>query len=373
MISKRTYILAFVLTILGGSLYLYHHYPQAQTHICKAHTIESFYGPISIQEPVILALIDHPAIQRLKKIHQYGIAHYFSDRYYGEYSRYDHSVGVFALLRKFGAPLEEQIAGLLHDASHTIFSHVGDHIFAHHNHDSSYQDDIHKWYLEVSGLGKTLSEYGFSVDQVLHKKGTFYALEQDLPDICADRLEYNIQGGVLEGLIEKSDVAEILEAVQFNDNKWVFTNATCAKKLARVSLYLTKHQWGSPQNQITYNWAAQAINLMVKAGELTFDDIHFGTDDEIWHRMRTSKNEIVRALVHQITYYKRHYYLSNKNHYDFKSVAKFRGINPLVKTQYGLKRLTEIDANFKDEYETIRTVMDNGWYITFHEDATTVA
>src|SRR5690554_5599914 len=89
--------------------------------------IETFYGLIDVEEPLLLELIEHPAFQRLKGVHQYGVSYYTTHK--EEYTRYDHSLGVFALLRAKGSPLKEQVAGLLHDVSHTAFSHVGDWIF----------------------------------------------------------------------------------------------------------------------------------------------------------------------------------------------------------------------------------------------------
>ena len=112
--------------------------------------VETIYGTFDVTDRVIIDLIDSPAMQRTKNVHQYGIA-YFLDNY-KFYTRYEHSVGVWALLKRYGAGLEEQIAGLLHDASHTIFSHLGDYIFNHNNPKSSYQDAIHGWYLNKTDI-----------------------------------------------------------------------------------------------------------------------------------------------------------------------------------------------------------------------------
>lgn len=76
---------------------------------------DDIYGEIKINEPILLKLLGSPSILRLKKISQCGVP----DRYYHlkNYSRYEHSVGAMILLRKLGATLEEQVAGLLHDVS----------------------------------------------------------------------------------------------------------------------------------------------------------------------------------------------------------------------------------------------------------------
>ncbi|NQV13734.1 MAG: HD domain-containing protein [Parcubacteria group bacterium] len=89
---------------------------------------DRIYGSVEIKEPVILELIACPAIQRLKEIDCAGYMRaHFPDI---ERSRFEHSMGVFLLLRKYNASLEEQIAGLIHDVSHSAFSHCVDYALA---------------------------------------------------------------------------------------------------------------------------------------------------------------------------------------------------------------------------------------------------
>lgn len=94
------------------------------------------YGPSSIEDSGILELIDCPTFQRLKGVRQAGpsaLAFRFKD-----VTRFEHSLGVFLLLRRLGADPREQIAGLLHDISHTAFSHAVDFII------SSQEQDHHE-------------------------------------------------------------------------------------------------------------------------------------------------------------------------------------------------------------------------------------
>ncbi len=78
-------------------------------------------------------------------------------------------------MRIKGASLDEQIAGLLHDVSHTVFSHVGDFVFNFESKKDAYQDSCHEWFLKKYGIEEILSKHGFTVDQVLHKSGKFLA------------------------------------------------------------------------------------------------------------------------------------------------------------------------------------------------------
>ena len=169
--------------------------------------IETFYGPVNVEEPVLLELIESPPFQRLKHIHQYGVAYYTTHR--EEFTRYQHSLGVFALLRTNGCSLEEQMAGLLHDVSHTVFSHVGDWIFNRQNHDVDYQNLTHGDYLEKSGLGDILRKYGYAVDQIQPKQELYPALEQPVPTLCADRIDYNLQGAYYQGYITHEEAVPV--------------------------------------------------------------------------------------------------------------------------------------------------------------------
>ena len=153
--------------------------------------IDKVYGKIKIQEPILLELLDDPAVLRLKKISQFGMPNKYY--HYKNYSRYEHSVGVMILLREFGATIEEQIAGLLHDVSHTTFSHVADWVFMKGEKGfEDYQDKVHNRFIRNSGIPKILREYGFSVERILDKKN-FTLLENEVPDLCSDRIDYSLR------------------------------------------------------------------------------------------------------------------------------------------------------------------------------------
>jgi len=91
------------------------------------------YGEVQIDNPVLIELMHSAPLQRLKRINQAGVAQYVLPR--KNITRYEHCVGVMILLKRLGASLEEQIAGLLHDVPHTAFSHVIDFVFASERHD----------------------------------------------------------------------------------------------------------------------------------------------------------------------------------------------------------------------------------------------
>ncbi len=262
-------------------------------------TFATFYGSIEVEEPVLIELIHSSAFQRLKFIHQYGVE-YYTGMHCEEYNRFDHSMGVFAILRIKGASLEEQIAGLLHDVSHTAFSHVGDWVFAKINQEEDYQNHIHSRFLAESGIAAILHKYGYEVDQISPKREEFRMLEQPLPDLCADRIDYNIQGAYFQEFLTREEALDLFSYLSFVKDQWVISRSDLALKLARFSLFMTENCWGSSVNFITSQWLADAIIQAVQIGLISWNEFHFGIDQNIWDRLSTSINPLIQNRMQKL-------------------------------------------------------------------------
>ena len=171
--------------------------------------IDRVYGRFEIVEPVIIELINSPSLQRLKNIDQTGYRPFWvkPDIEIGKYenSRFAHSVGVYLLLKIYNAPIEEQIAGLIHDVSHSAFSHCIDYVLdsgseKEHNH----QDNIFNEFVRKTEIPEILKKYGFDLDYILDDKN-FPLKERDLPDLCADRIDYSLRTAVIFGELSEKD------------------------------------------------------------------------------------------------------------------------------------------------------------------------
>lgn len=322
--------------------------------------IQTFYGEIEIEEPVLIELIHCPAMQRLKQIHQYGIA-YYTKTHPEEYTRFDHSLGVFVILRLKNASLEEQIAGLLHDVSHTAFSHVGDWVYAKEHQEEDYQSSIHNAYLIRSGIEKILHRHGYEVEQVSPKREIFSRLEQPLPNLCADRLDYNIQGAYFQKFITKEEVGELLLDLAFENGKWVLTNQDLAAKLTCFSLSMTESCWGSAENFMTSKWLAQAISQGFEVGIISFDDFHFGTDQTIWDRLSSSQEPLIQKRMQMI--FSSNQYLRLVAPTQANAFIKFkcRGIDPWIKKNGQVVRLTALNPTLREAFQRTKQRSMDGW------------
>ena len=98
------------------------------------------YGDYELEEPVLIELIESKPMQRLKKISQYGLPKVLPSSRIFQIRAFNWSN---ALLRKLGAEIQEQTAGLIHDVSHTAFSHIADWAIGDPLKEG-YQDSIHE-------------------------------------------------------------------------------------------------------------------------------------------------------------------------------------------------------------------------------------
>lgn len=322
----------------------------------SADTIQTFYGPIDVTEPVLLELLESPALQRLKSIHQYGVSYYTTHR--EEYNRYDHSVGVFALLRMKGAPLDEQISGLLHDVSHTVFSHVGDWVFGKEYENHDYQTTIFNFYVAMSGLEEILHHHGFTIGQISPNNKQFVMLEQPLPSLCADRIDYNIQGAYHRNFLTKEEALELFHDLQFEGGKWVAERSDLLTKMARFSIFMTDDCWGNWLNYVLSRWLADTLLEALRTGLITWRDLHFGIDQEIWDRLQASDHLFIRERMQKIESPHRYCAVGEPSTTTF--YFKCRGVDPWVKQKDEIVRLTSIDPKFKEELESLRARAKKG-------------
>lgn len=328
--------------------------------------LESWAGKSEITEPVLIELLNHEVMQRLKGINMGGCVTY-AIKGYKDYSRFEHSVSVLLLLRRYGAPLLEQVAGLLHDASHTVFSHVAENLFDHKCHKNSYQDDIHEWFLKERKIDLVLKKYNISLDDVLHKTeadGGFKRLEQDLPDVCIDRLEYNLSNALNIGLLSAAGVQKLLSDLKFENDKWFFSNVESAKILSEMSASFTENVWASAWGTVLYHFASESLKRAIALNLVTSDEIHFSQDDIVWRKLLESDDEQIKKMMEKAKNVRDHFDVVAVD-FDLKIECKFRGIDPLILTDGKLQRLSELDLDFGRKFAQTKERVLRGHKVKF--------
>ena len=212
------------------------------------------YGKSKIDSPVLIELIRSKTIQRLKRIGQFGVPNEFY--HLKNFSRYEHSVGVMILLKKLGATEEEQVAGLLHDASHTAFSHLIDWVLSSSRTEDA-QDRQHKKYINSSDTKHILIKYRYDPNKI-SEYNIFGLLERSIPDLCADRIDYSLREMPI------NITSKCLKDLTTYNGKIVFKHKTHALLFAKEFLSIQMNHWGGFEASARFRLFADVLRQAIK-------------------------------------------------------------------------------------------------------------
>lgn len=298
------------------------------------------YGLQTIEEPVLLDLMDAPTMHRLRGVLQHGVTALIGIT--RPVTRFEHSVGAMLLVRRLGASLPEQIAALLHDVSHTAFSHVIDYVFQGHN-SQSYHDDVKGTYIATTELPDLLAERGFHWRDFLNDEA-FTLLEQPAPRLCADRLDYFLRDSLDLGLSTPADVQWALDHLVVRDGRIVTDDVDAACWLADTYMAADDASWANFREVGLYELAARAIRRALEIGVIDREDL-WKTDRVVWRNLHEAADPPLQhtlALVSPDTRFK-----WDEANPTFRVSTKLRTLDPDVLTTSGeLRPLSALDARY---------------------------
>ena len=301
---------------------------------------DNVYGSETIEEPVLLALMDASSLRRLRGVLQHGVTALIGIT--RPVTRFEHSVGVMLLARRLGASLPEQIAALLHDVSHTAFSHVIDYVFQGHN-SQSYHDDVKGDYIASTELPDLLARHGFDWRDFVDEEG-YSLLEQPAPRLCADRLDYFLRDALDLGLLSPADVQQGLAHLVVHDGRIVTDDVQAARWLADTYLAADDASWANLREVGLYELAARAIRRALEIGVIKQEDL-WKTDRVVWRALHKADDPLLQrtlALVSPETRFE-----WDEEDPTFRVGTKLRTLDPDVLLPCGeLHPLSALDADY---------------------------
>lgn len=213
------------------------------------------HGFIGVPKGTVLNLLDHPYIQRLRRIRQLGLSYFVFPG--AEHSRFSHALGALGLMIKVLNNLKEKdttisrdeyestlAAILLHDIGHGPYSHTLEHtLIRDFHHEMMTTALMHKLNDEFNGKLTTALEI-FTGN---YPKKFLHQLISSQLDI--DRLDYlkrdSIHTGVSEGSVGVDRIIKTMRVHQGNiviDGKGIYAveNYITARRLMYMQVYLHK-------------------------------------------------------------------------------------------------------------------------------------
>ena len=300
---------------------------------------DPIYGQVEIAEPVLIEILQSAAMQRLRGVLQHGISGLLGIT--TPISRYDHSVGVMLLVRQLGGPLAEQIAALLHDVSHTAFSHVIDYVF--HNRDGqSYHEEVQEAYIAGSDLPQLLARHGYDWRDFLHE-ASFPLLEQPAPALCADRLDYGLRDSQDLGLATAKQAQFVLGHLIVRQGRIVMDDVAAAVWLADMYMAADDASWSDFREVGLYELTAQAIRRGLAIGLISEKEF-WDTDEVLWARLNAGSDPQLQQLLRLVHPQTR--FVWDEANPTFRISTKIRTIDPDVWHEGQLRPLSALDAAF---------------------------
>jgi len=289
------------------------------------------YGEVAVDDPGVIALIGCPTFERLRGIRQAGpsaLAFPFKT-----VTRHEHSLGVYLLLGRFGADRKERVAGLLHDISHTAFSHAVDFVFASEEQD--HHEGLKPEFLHRPDIAPAIAAMGY-VPEDFHDDSIYPLLEQPLPRLCADRLDYFFRDSLACGVSTTGQVARFLAHLIVVDRTIAFDDAGVAREVAALFAIMNRDWWASPTEAYIYNEFADAIREAFDRGVLTREDL-LADDAHVLDRLRSVEGGPIAEKLDHVFRFRP----GAVEGFRPRVIPKTRWLDPPVADASGLARLSE--------------------------------
>ncbi len=301
--------------------------------------------------------IELPVLQRLAGI---GLlcgtdwTKLYRNRFY--YSRLDHSKGVALIVWHFTHDKAQTIAGLLHDISTPVFSHVSD-------------------FRKGDALTQTATEDGLTAAQV-EDYHIYPIADNEIPQLSADRLEYMFPSGMaLDGSWTMEEIRHCYNDITVLKNEdgqdeLGFQTSEIAE-LYCEHFCMIGHILQLNENKLALHMLGQIMNMADKAGLLNETDFMTLSEKDVMERLdgllRCTRNDILARYYHTFrtmtSIEHTDYALPEDEYFCVNLKVKQRYINPLVSTSSTTtsQRLYDVSAKARRIIDDFKTYHDTAY------------
>lgn len=259
--------------------------------------VSAYYRILSSQWPDFLdRYIACSSMQRLKGI---GLlcgtdwTSLYKNRF--RYTRFDHSVGVALIVWNFTHDKIQTLAGLFHDISTPVFSHVADFRKGDALTQTATENETEQFIRNDAELCSLLAEDGILVEQVsdYHK---YPVADNERPQLSADRLEYMFpSGAALQGSWSLDEIAKVYGDISVlkdeNGNPELGFSSVAVAELYCEKFLETGHVLQLNENKLALQLLAAVTTKAIENGILTEEDCYTLSEREVMERFEKVAEE----------------------------------------------------------------------------------
>ena len=211
----------------------------------------------------------------------------YKNRFY--YSRLDHSLGVALIVWHFTHDKAQTVAGLLHDISTPVFSHVSDFRKGDALTQTATEEPTARIIRGDEALGRLLAEDGLTAAQV-EDYHIYPIADNEIPQLSADRLEYMFPSGMaLDGSWTMDEIRRCYNDLTILKNE-DGQDELGFRTLEVAELYcehfcMIGHILQLNENKLALHMLGQIMNLAEKEGVLHEDDFMKLSEKEVMEKL----------------------------------------------------------------------------------------
>lgn len=248
----------------------------------------------------------------------------YKNRFY--YSRLDHSLGVALIVWHFTHDKAQTIAGLLHDISTPVFSHVSDFRKGDALTQTATEEATASIIRGDADLNRLLAEDGLTAEKV-EDYHIYPIADNEIPQLSADRLEYMFPSGMaLDGSWTMEEIHSCYNDLTILKNE-AGLDELGFRTVDVAELYcehfcMIGHILQLNENKLALHMLGQIMNLAEKTGVLNENDF-----------MRLSEKEVMEKLNRHAEV--RNQDLLSRYYKTFRTMTKIEHTNqPLPENEY---------------------------------------
>ena len=222
----------------------------------------------------------------------------YRNRFY--YSRLDHSKGVALIVWHFSHNKAQTIAGLLHDISTPVFSHVSDFRKGDALTQTATEEPTARIIRGDAELSRLLAEDGLSAEEV-EDYHIYPIADNEIPQLSADRLEYMFPSGMaLDGSWTMEEIRRCYNDLVILKNEYG-ADELGFRTLEVAELYcehfcMIGHILQLNENKLTLHMLGQIMNMAEKAGVVSESDFMTLSEKEVMEKLNRHA-ELVSASI----------------------------------------------------------------------------
>ena len=293
----------------------------------------------------------------------------YKNRFY--YSRLDHSLGVALIVWHFTHDKAQTIAGLLHDISTPVFSHVSDFRKGDALTQTATEEPTARIIRGDEALGRLLAEDGLTAAQV-EDYHIYPIADNEIPQLSADRLEYMFPSGMaLDGSWTMDEIRRcyndlVILKNEEGQDELGFQHVEIAE-LYCEHFCMIGHILQLNENKLTLHLLGQIMNLAEKEGILSEEDFMTLSEKEVMERLERASSRLYKTFRTMTSIEHTDKPLDEKEYFCVSLKVKQRYINPLTVVEcphsgcIETTRLSEVSEKARRIINDFKTYSDTAY------------